>query len=152
MSPSCIIHQGAITAADRTVYPTRPCVLSTPREVSMTLLPDGTLSAPTVAPQPAVINVCTLADRWVVSGRLWLEWEEWGRMTGERKAPGKAQLAGSSSGALYLTLLWFTWAWRTKTLLCCIQIFIVSSPFKIPCCPFMNDQFCLLAPPLSVLM
>lgn len=58
VSLSYIIHQVAITAADRKVYPSRPCVLPASAKVRVTVPPDWTLSA-----QPLNISVCTACCR-----------------------------------------------------------------------------------------
>ncbi len=54
LSLSYIIHQVAITAADRTVYPSRPCVLPASVEVSVTLLPDWTSFRSTCGPSATI--------------------------------------------------------------------------------------------------
>lgn len=70
VSLSYIIHQVAITAADRTVYPRRPCVLPASAEVRLTLPPDWTLAALTVVPQPLNIYVCAACCRpWGLTKR-----------------------------------------------------------------------------------
>lgn len=68
VSLSYIIHQVAITAADRKVYPRRPCVLPASAKVRVTVPPDWTLSA-----QPLNILVCTACCRpWGLTERR--EW------------------------------------------------------------------------------
>lgn len=118
VSLSYIIHQVAITAADRTVYPTRPCVLSTSRgqrDFVAWLNPLSSLSHWTFMCAQWAVGMRLLTkrselmiDEWV-SGGLWLEWDKWRRRkrtwTGERKAQVRPRWAGCSCDAVYLTWL-----------------------------------------------
>lgn len=64
----CVIHQVAST--DRTAFPTRPCVLPAAVEVKVTLLPDWTVTAPTVFLQHENIYVCAECARpWGLTKR-----------------------------------------------------------------------------------
>ena len=65
VSLSYAVHQVDITAADRTVYPRRPCVLPASAEVSVTLPPDWTLFHSDCGPS-ASEHLCVHSVPWTL--------------------------------------------------------------------------------------
>lgn len=58
VSLSCVIHQAVSTAADRTVYPRRPCALPASAGVKVTFPPEWALCPDCVPSAELDINLC----------------------------------------------------------------------------------------------